>query len=273
MREWGVMKLLGVLICVIFFLVELGPIFWMVLNSFKPVEAVISENPFRLFSPTLDNYVKVLVSTMFPKNLLNSLIVSVISLGVGLSVSILAAFAAIRLSPRNSRGFLFWILSNRFIPPASIAVSIYLMWYKLGLIGSASGLAIVYLTLVIPFATWMLSGFISQIPQEVEEAALVDGCSLSQVLLHIILPCLSPSIVAVSIFCLILTWNELLFASILTQAHSATVAVGVAAFVGLFDIDWGATYAAGVLATVPVYVYALLTRKRLVENLTLGAVK
>jgi multiple sugar transport system permease protein len=160
------------------------------------------------------------------------------------------------------------------LPPIVTIVPLFLMLREVGLINSLVGLAIVYTGFNLPFVIWMMRGFFQEVPKEIEEAALLDGESRVGALWRIVLPLVRPGLAATAVFCLIVAWNEFLFALILTQTEAAmTLPVGIASRVTQYEIKWGAMSAAGVVAMIPVLVFASAVQKYLVRGLSLGAVK
>jgi multiple sugar transport system permease protein len=160
------------------------------------------------------------------------------------------------------------------LPPIVTIVPLFLMLREVHLINSLPGLALVYTGFNLPFVVWMMRGFFQEIPKEIEEAALLDGETRMGALVRIVLPLVRPGLAATAVFCLIVAWNEFLFALILTQTESAmTLPVGIAARVTQYEIKWGAMSAAGVVAMLPVLIFATAVQKHLVRGLSLGAVK
>jgi multiple sugar transport system permease protein len=167
-----------------------------------------------------------------------------------------------------------WILSTRMLPPIVTIVPLFLMLREMHLINSLLGLAIVYTGFNLPFVVWMMRGFFAEVPREIEEAAMLDGESRAGALMRIVLPLVKPGLAATAVFCLVVAWNEFLFALILTQTNTAmTLPVGIASRVTQYEIKWGAMSAAGVVAMLPVLVFATAVQKYLVRGLSLGAVK
>jgi multiple sugar transport system permease protein len=160
------------------------------------------------------------------------------------------------------------------LPPIVTIVPLFLMLREVRMINSLFGLAIVYTAFNLPFVVWMMRGFFDETPRELEEAAMLDGESRMGALLRVVLPVVRPGLAATAVFCLIVSWNEFLFALILSQTESAmTLPVGIAARVTQYEIHWGAMSAAGVLATFPVLIFATAAQRYLVRGLSLGAVK
>ncbi|MGH9674478.1 MAG: carbohydrate ABC transporter permease, partial [Bryobacteraceae bacterium] len=193
-----------------------------------------------------------------------------------LLIGVPAAYGLARFEwPRDwGRGIAFWILSTRMLPPIVTIVPLFLMLREIKLVNSLLGLAIVYTAFNLPFVVWMMRGFFEEVPRELEEAAMLDGESRMGALLRVVLPVVRPGLAATAVFCLIVAWNEFLFALILSQTEAAmTLPVGIAARVTQYEIKWGAMSAAGVVAAIPVLVFASAAQRYLVRGLSLGAVK
>jgi len=167
----------------------------------------------------------------------------------------------------------FWILSQRMLPPIAVVIPYFLLFKKLGLIDTYLSLIIVYLPFNIGFAVWLLIGFFEDFPRDVEEAAMIDGCSRLDAILRVVIPIIAPGIVVCAIFCFIFCWNEFMFALILTRQTAKTVTAQLAAFQSPTKIMWGEMSALVVFAIIPVFILALLVQRYLVRGLALGAVK
>jgi multiple sugar transport system permease protein len=223
---------------------------------------------------TLEHYVAAFGGSSFATYFLNSVILATASTITALALGVPAAYALARFDWRGRDALSNWILSTRMLPPIVTIVPLFLMLRSLGLINSLAGLALVYTGFNLPFVVWMMRGFFQEIPKEIEEAALLDGETRVGALWRIVLPLVRPGLAATAVFCLIVAWNEFLFALILTQTQAAmTLPVGIASRVTQYEIKWGAMSAAGVVAMLPVLVFAAAVQKYLVRGLSLGAVK
>ncbi|HYJ46382.1 MAG TPA: carbohydrate ABC transporter permease, partial [Pyrinomonadaceae bacterium] len=182
--------------------------------------------------------------------------------------------ARFRLPLKLNTRLSLWILSTRMFPPIVTAVPLFLMMSDLRLLDTLTALIIVYTAFNLPFVVWMMRGFFNEVPRELEEAARVDGDTRLGALRRVVLPLVAPGLAATAIFCLIISWNEFLFALTLTQTDAAmTLPVGIAGRVTQYEIKWGVMSAAGVVAMVPILVFALSVQRHLVRGLSLGAVK
>jgi multiple sugar transport system permease protein len=258
-------------------LAALLPVYWMLTISLKSVVDQFAVPPkWLIFKPTLMHYADAFVERSFGQYLITSAIVAVLSTICALVLGTLAAYGLSRLQlPRKlSTRLSLWILSTRMFPPIVTAVPLFLLMSDLRLLDTISALVIVYTGFNLPFVVWMMRGFFNEIPREMEEAARVDGDSRLGALRRVVLPLVAPGLAATSVFCLIVSWNEFLFALTLTQTDAAmTLPVGIAGRVTQYEIEWGVMSAAGVVAMIPILVFALAVQRYLVRGLSLGAVK
>jgi multiple sugar transport system permease protein len=257
--------------------VVLFPIYWMVITSFK-VRLELTSNPPTFFPNTftLENYQKAFAFSGFPRYMLNSAVVVIAATLISLVLGSLAGYSLARFSFRGRfrENVSFWILSTRMIPPIVAIIPIFLLFRDLQLLNSYPGLIIVYIGTSLPFVIWMMSTFISEVPVDLEEAAMIDGDTRLTALWRIVLPLAAPGLAATAIFSIILLWNEFLYALILTTTSaSITLPVGIAGLVSQYELLWGEMAAAGTVAVIPILIFALLVQRYLVRGLTLGAVK
>ena len=262
---------------VVALLATLAPIYWMTTISFKhEVDQFAVPPKWFSFSPTLEHYADAFVSRSFGQYLLNSFFVAAMSTLCALVIGTFAAYALARFRlPRNlDRKLALWILSTRMFPAIVTAVPLFLIMRDLRLVNTRLSLIIVYTAFNLPFVVWMMRGFFVEVPRDLEEAALVDGDSRLGAFRRVVLPLVTPGLAATAVFCLIVSWNEFLFALVLTQTDDAmTLPVGIAGRVTQYGIKWGAMSAAAVVAMVPILAFALSVQRYLVRGLSLGAVK
>ena len=255
----------------------LAPVYWMLTISLKTeIEQFASPPPWFVFNPTLEHFYDAFVTRAFGDYLLTSAIVAVTSTLCALVIGTLAAYALARfeLPFRLNQRLSLWILSTRMFPAIVTAIPLFLMMRDLRLLNTRAALIVVYTAFNLPFVVWMMRGFFAELPRDLEEAALVDGDSRLGALIRVILPLASPGLAATAIFCLIVSWNEFLFALVLTQTDaSMTLPVGIAGRVTQYEIKWGVMSAAATVALVPILVLALALQKYLVRGLSMGAVK
>jgi len=256
----------------LFLIWTLFPILWIFLTSLKTTQQINAIPPLFVFKPTFENYVHVFSGKTMTA-LQNSLIISCSTVVLGIVVGLPAAYVLARARFKARGQVNFWILSMRMAPPFAFIVPYYLTFRFLGLLDTHLALILINLTFSLPFAVWMLESVISDLPAEIEEAALIDGCSRFGVIRQIVVPLTAPSIAATAILTFIFSWNEFFFANILTGTTTQTMPVTLISFIGLMGVNWVQMSAAGIVAIVPTIILALLAQRFLVRGLTLGAVK
>jgi multiple sugar transport system permease protein len=255
----------------------LAPVYWLITISFKHEVDQFAVPPkwFR-FTPTLEHYADAFLNRSFGQYLLNSLLIAFASTACALVIGTLAAYALsrFRLPASLDQKLALWILSTRMFPAIVTAVPLFLIMRDLRLVNTRLSLVVVYTGFNLPFVVWMMRGFFAEIPRDLEEAAMVDGDSRLGALRRVVLPLVTPGLAATAVFCLIVSWNEFLFALVLTQTDEAmTLPVGIAGRVTQYGIKWGAMSAAAVVAMIPILAFAISVQKYLVRGLSLGAVK
>lgn len=268
-----VKKIVFGLITVIIFVIILFPPIVLFLTSIKTELDALSFPPKWIFQPTLQNYVDIFKTTRLFRYLLNSIIVASANTVLSLGLGSLTAYGLARFKFRGSENISFWILSIRMMPPVAAIIPIYIIMKKVRLLDTPWALIIVYLTFNLPFVVWMMKGFFEDIPRSIEESALIDGCSEFAVFRKIALPLAAPGLAATAILIFIFSWNEFLFALILTGTRAVTLPVGIIGFMKETGINWGYMTAGGMLALVPVVIFTILVQKHLVKGLTMGALK
>ncbi|MFP7295620.1 carbohydrate ABC transporter permease [Bacillus sp. OAE578] len=250
------------------------PIYWTINTAFKP-EGDIVKRPLQYLpvSPTVENFVTAWTNVGFATFFKNSLIVGVSTVLVVLVCSTLSGYALSRYQFKGKRSFMIMLLCTQFIPRAMMIIPLFVIFKNLGLISNPLSLIITYTAIEIPFTTILMSGFISNVPKELEEAAMIDGCSKLQSLRHVVFPLLLPGIVATGVFTFIYTWNEFLIALMLTNQQSKfTLPVGLSTMLGEFSINYGALAAGSVIALIPAVILFAYAQKHLVNGMG-GAVK
>ncbi len=263
---------LQITLILIFMAIMLVPIAWIGLAAFKQHVDVYQLK--LLFTPTLENFRTVFEAPYFlGEKLKNSTIVASVTVLFAIPVATCAAYAFSRFRLRGQSALLVMILATQFVPAVVIVLPFFVMFRDLGLLDTLTGLVLVNLAIVMPFAIWMIKGFIDGIPVETEEAALVDGSSRLQVIRNIVLPMAAPGLVTAGIFCFIIAWNEFLFALILTSKKAVTLPIGLALFKAEEGDLWNLLAAAGIIIMVPMFVLALIIRKHFVQGMTMGAVR
>lgn len=252
--------------------IMLIPIIWIFLASFKTHVEVYQLRLF--FTPTLENYGEVFQEPYdLGAKLWNSTIVAFVTVIFAIPIATMAAYSFSRFRLRFENVILVIILATQFVPAVVIILPFFVMFRDLGLLDTRLGLILVNLAIVMPFAIWMIKGFIDSIPMDTEEAAMVDGSSRLQVIWNIVLPMAAPGLLTAGIFCFILAWNEFLFALILTNRDAVTLPIGLALFRGEEGDLWNLLSAAGIIIMAPMFVLALAIRKYFVQGMTMGAVR
>ncbi len=259
---------------VILLIIFLLPIYWVILTALKTRAQVFVKPPIFFFTPTLKNFKDVFASdSIFLPSFINSTIASVISSILALLLGVPAAFALSRFRIKRKADILFWILSTRMLPPIGMAVPLFLIVFQIGLIDKLIAIIVLYLTFNLSFAVWMMKSFFDDLPIEIEELAMIDGCNPLQTLWLISIPLAAPALATTLIFCFIFSWNEFLLAFILTRANAKTVPLTILEGIGMWDIRWEYMSAMAVIAMIPPLVLAFLARRHLAKGLTLGAIK
>ena len=250
------------------------PIFWIFLTAFKVPRDVYSLDAALVFSPTLDN-----LKTVFahPWNLghkiANSLIVALGTVVLAIPMATMAAYAFSRFQFPFKRTLFLVVIASQFIPAAVVVLPYFLMFKTWGLLDTKFALVMVNLSIVLPYAVWMIKGFLDAVPLEIEESAMVDGASRARVLAEIVVPAAWPGIITAAVFSFTLTWNEFIFALILGKQDALTLPIGLIGFRTERGDLWELMAAGGLLITLPMFVLSLAVQKHFVGSLTAGSVR
>jgi multiple sugar transport system permease protein len=261
----------GIALALVFFL---GPFFWIITTSLKGNEDFFAFPPVWIpAEPSLSHYVSLFTRSSGARYFANSLVISSLSTLAALVVSLPTAYSIARW--RFGGGFLsVLLLVLRMLPAIALIIPLYLMYKFLGLTNSYFGLVIVYTVLYIPFAVWLLVGFLRDFPAEIEEAAMIDGCSRLVALVRVVVPIIAPGLAVVALFAFIATWNEFLFAVVLTGIETKTMMVLVTSFTsGGTDMFYGEASASVVMGVLPAFAIAFFLQRYLVKGLALGGTK
>jgi multiple sugar transport system permease protein len=268
-----VIRVARVIIAVIALAFFIYPIFWLISTSFKQEVDVFASPPkIFIFTPTLKNFAHVFKNTDIPAKGLNSLIAALSNTALSLFIGTMAAYGISRFKVGGNR-LLFWFLSLRMLPPIVVSVPLFMIAARLRLIDTRLILPVLYLLLNVPFVVWMMKSFIDEIPLDIEESAQIDGCSYFGAIWRIILPMITPGLVATGVLCFIFAWNEFLLAMIFTRATAMTLPVGISGFISVEQIFWGYITASAFVAAIPPIVLALIFQRYMVRGLTFGALK
>ena len=263
-------KILSYLCIAVAIITTLFPYLWIFTASIRPFGALIQ--PFVAFVPTFENWQAVLQRPGFSRSIVNSILVgssvALISVGIGSP----AAYSFSRFKTGGSLGR-FVILTLQMIPPAVLVIPLFLMTTRLGLLHSLFGVIIAHLTFILPLIAWFLIGFFDQIPRELEEQAMVDGCTRFQAFMRIVLPLIAPGLAASVIFAFILSWNEFFYALILTGGPNKTLSVVLGEFWTFRGIELGQMSAAIIVTVLPVLFLSFFVQRHMVRGLARGAIK
>ncbi|WP_241562503.1 carbohydrate ABC transporter permease [Streptomyces hoynatensis] len=259
------------------YLIFLGfPLLWLVSVSFKSPQELGSIDPTWLpRHPSLDNYRKAFDTQPLLRAALNSLLVAGCASVIAVAIAVPAAYVMVRYRTRVSQAGTVWILISQMFPFVLIVIPLFLVLKNLHLINSLTGLIVVYVVWNLPFSLWMLQGYVKAVPRSLEEAAAVDGAGRLRVLTGVVLPLLTPGLVATLMFSFVTAWNEFFFALVLLKTpEKQTMSVILTHFTGAEGaVDLGPLAAAAVCATLPTLLFFALLQRRLVGGMLAGAVK
>lgn len=261
---------LAVLLAVV---LSLFPILYLFITSFKPAELTFAIPPVWVFKPTLNNYVEIFVGGKFIKYFINSLVIALATTAIALVLGVFAGYGFSRFRFRGLTTLRLGALIPQMLPPITIIVPLYVLFNAMELVDTRWALIISYLTFIIPLAIWMMTGFFAEVPQELEESAMIDGCTRLGAMVRISLPIIAPGLAATAILGFIYAWNEFLYAVILTGRDARTLPVTITSFMTNKAILWGRIAASGSLVLLPVLIFALIAQRYLVRGLSRGAVK
>ena len=249
------------------------PFYWMVVTSLKTQIVALSTPPLWIFEPTLSNYTEVLFGDKVGASLINSLIVAVFTTALALVLGVPAAYALARYEFSGRRHLWFWFITNRMVSPVVLALPFFLIVRNLDMLDTHLVLILIYLTFNLPIVVWICTDQFRSIPKDLDEAAVLDGASPFRVFWRICLPLAAPGVAVSAIFSFIFSWNELMFALVLTRTAAKTAPVAAVGFMEGYTLPYGKIMATSTLIVIPVIVFALIASKQLVRGLTMGAVK
>ncbi|WP_345138320.1 carbohydrate ABC transporter permease [Streptomyces mexicanus] len=263
-------NLLGLVV----FLVLGFPLYWMLDTAFKPAKDAIDPDPSLLPTGlTLANFKRALDIADFWGPVGRSLVVSLSVVVIGMVVGMLAALAISRFAFRGRKIVIVGILAVQMVPLVAMIIPVFLLLNDLGQYDKLTGLIVTYLTFILPFTVWTLRGFIVNIPRELEEAAMVDGCSRTGAFLRVVFPLLAPGMVATSVYGFIQAWNEYLYALMLMSQEHQTATVWLGNFTTKHGTEYAPMMAGATMMAVPIVVLFLLVQRKMAAGLTAGAVK
>ncbi len=260
-------------------LITLLPIYWMILVSGRNRVEMFGRPTLWMKSFHWDNYLIVLGNETFRGYMVNSLIVATSNALLVTTLALLATFALSRFKLGGQDSIFFWTITNRMAPAAVFLLPLFLLFTQVFVIGdwklydTKLGLILLYCVFNLPFAIWLLKGMIDGIPKELDEAAMLDGCSTFQILTGVIIPLARPGLAVTAILCWVFAWNEYLFAATLTSTHARTITTGLAEYVTVTGTNWGELAATATLTLLPALVFLGFAQRHIVAGLTFGALK
>ncbi len=256
-----------------------APLFVMVSTALKPLREVQHEFRWIPSTLTIQPFVDMWSTVPLARYFINSLVVAGAATALSVTVAIFAAYAVSRWRFRGREAFRLAVLSTQMFPGILFLLPLFLLFVLvdrltgLTLVGTRPGLILTYLTFALPYAIWMLVSYFETIPRELDDAAKVDGCGPVGVLLRVLLPAARPVVVAVSIFSFMLAWSEVLFASVLSDSDSRTIAVGLQSYASEANVYWNQVMAASLVVSIPIVVAFLALQRHITAGVTAGAVK
>ncbi|MFC7910034.1 carbohydrate ABC transporter permease [Streptomyces nigra] len=260
---------------VVLFVGFVFPVYWMFATAFKPTGDIISEDP--VWFPTdvtFEHFQRATGVDHFWTYVGNSLIVTLCAVAFALVIALAGAFALARMRFKGRRGFVIGFMLAQMAPWEVMIIAMYMIVRDASMLNSLLPLTVFYMMMILPFTILTLRGFVAAVPRELEEAAMVDGCTRSQAFLKVILPLLAPGLMSTSLFGFITAWNEFPLVLVLNkEAESQTLPLWLSSFQTAFGNDWGATMAASSLFAVPILILFVFLQRRAVSGLTAGAVK
>lgn len=248
----------------------LFPFIWMILASFKTQQQILSTENILFFKPTFQNYVAVFEQYSFMKFIVNSFLIAVVSTILSLVLGLPAAYSIARYR-QNKLGLT--ILVARIVPGITFLIPWFILFSKLNLVDSYTSMILSHMLVGLPFIVWIMVSYFENIPIELEESARVDGCTIQEAFVRIVLPISGPGIITASIFSFVFSWNNFMFSLVLAGEKTKTLPIAVFSFLSYSDINWGGLMAAAVIITLPVLILALFAQKYIISGLTAGAVK
>ncbi len=256
-------------------LITIFPLYWILVSSFKsPADIASYPVQYLPLEPTLQNYISLFASSTFGQNMLSSLVVATVAGLIATAIATLSAYVLSRFTFRGRGVVVLAFLVTQMIPAFIALGPLYQMMVAFNLVDNRGGLALVYVAMCIPFSAIMLKGFFDNVPDELDEAAMIDGCSRMVALMRIIMPVMLPGLAATFIFNFVNCWNELfLSVTLLNSSEKRTIPTALNGFITSFNVEWGPLSAAAVLTVIPTMVLFGIASKWIVAGLTAGATK
>jgi multiple sugar transport system permease protein len=261
-----------ILVIIVLLLVSLSPFIWNFMTSFKDKGEYFTYPPVFISQTINFEHYTQAWNLGAGKGIQDSLIITVFTTLIALILGSLAAYALARFKI-GGENLAFWILSIRMMPPVASILPLFLFFRTLRWLDTYQALILTYALINVPFAVWMMKGFFEELPHELEEAALVDGCGRLGAFVKIALPLVTPGLVATALFCFMFSWNEFIFALILGRSRVTPITVNISGLIGGHEILWAEISSASIMASIPIIILAIMLQRYLVRGLTLGAVK
>jgi multiple sugar transport system permease protein len=272
LKKWLV-NLLKIIALALFLLWTIGPILLVVVTSLKNQKDIFTVPPTFIFRPTLDNYLRALVAGDFARYFVNSAFVALVSSLLSVGLGTFCAYALVSLRVRFASMIAQLFLLGKLVPAITMLLPLFALLNMIGLLGTFVGPILAHTAINLPFVIWLIMGFIRDLPEDLEAAALVDGCTAMQAFWKIVVPLVLPGLAASMILSAQFSWNELVFALQLTNLDTYTLPVGISKFVGSISVDWGKSSAAATLTMVPMIVIGFFIQKYIAKGTTGGAIK
>ncbi|QDQ13598.1 carbohydrate ABC transporter permease [Streptomyces spectabilis] len=262
-------------VAVVLFIGLVFPVYWMFATAFKPTGDIISEDPVWIpFDVTAEHFKTAVDADHFWQMVGNSVTVTVLAVVFSLIIALLSAFALARMRFKGRRGFIIGFMLAQMAPWEVMVISIYMIVRDAEMLNSLVPLTLFYMVMILPFTILTLRGFVAAVPKELEESAMVDGCTRMQAFRRIILPLLAPGLMSTSLFGFITAWNEFPIAMLVNKdPESKTLPTWLTSFQTVYGDDWGATMAASTIFAIPILLLFVFLQRRAVSGLTDGAVK
>jgi multiple sugar transport system permease protein len=255
----------------VFCLSSLFPLFWTFLTSIKDRSDFFGFPPKFLFEPTLINYETVFEKSEFVQYLVNSTIVGLFSTLFAVVLGSMAGYALARSNLKNERTLMVWFLSMYMVPPLAVIVPYFLNYRFFGLYDTLHGLVLAHVSFNLPIVVWIMNGYFKKLPVEIEEAAMVDGCSFAGAFFRVTLPLSLPGITSAAVLAFIFSWNEFALSKFLTSEAARTIPTGSAFWYSSKGIDWGALSASGFMMIFPMILFVIVAQRGLIYGLSFGA--
>lgn len=253
--------------------VGLIPVILMVFTSIKNELDAFAMPPKWFFIPTLENFTKLLGELAFLRSILNSLIIAAGATFIATVIAISAGYALTRFSFQGKGTFSYLILAFRAVPPITLVIPYYWIWRSVNLTDTYFSMIVTYVAFSLALLIWMVRSFFVEVPIEIEEAAMVDGCTRWQALRLVLLPAVMPGVIASAILTFVFLWNEFMIALIITGRATRTLPIEIYSSLGQYYLYWGKLSSSGVIAIIPAIIFIAFTQKYIVRGLTMGAVK